>query len=70
MQSKKSDEKNKLNYCVLQKMVSLIVNLWDSCKLAFLPLSWWEKKMWNFHSKNDKFEIGLRQVALSNIQFV
>ena len=70
MQSKKSDEKNKLNYCVLQKMVGLIVNLWDSCKLAFLPLSWWEKKMWNFHSKNDKFEIGLRQVALSNIQFV
>ena len=28
------------------------------------------KKMWNFHSKSDKFEIGLRQVTLGNIQFV
>ena len=51
MQSKKSDEKNKLNYCVLQKMVGLIVNLWDSCKLAFLPLSSWEKKNVEFSLK-------------------
>ena len=51
-------------------MVGLIVNLWDSCKLAFLPLSSWEKKIVEFSPKNDKFEIGLRQVALSNIQFV
>ena len=29
-----------------------------------------KKKLWNFHSKNDKFEIGLRQEALSNTQFV
>ena len=29
-----------------------------------------KKKLRNFHSKNDKFEIGLRQVALSNTQFV
>ena len=52
------------------KMVGLLVNLWGSCKLAFLPLSSWEKKIVEFSPKNDKFEIGLRQVALSNIQFV